>query len=261
MTDTYHIQVAEFDGPFDLILFFIEKDELDIYDIPIAQICDDFLSYINQMEQLDIDLAAEFILVAATLMRIKAKTLIPRKEVNELGEEIDPRAELVEKLLEYKRYKGVLKQLEDLAHKRDNIHPKPLNEGELKVIAKKYATELEMESVNLFKLLKVFNKVVNRFEDEKNKPVHKIIRYNYTIGGQKEKLTNFLTMRSDWTPFEMTFQSCKDKMEAIFRLLAILELIQLRKLELRTGDGYNAYWLKANEESPAEADVPDIVIE
>ena len=95
MQQSYKIEIEQFNGPFDLLLFFIERDELDINDIPIAKITDDFLSYIKQMEALNIDLASEFILVAATLCRIKAKMLIPRKRVNEEGEEIDPRDELI----------------------------------------------------------------------------------------------------------------------------------------------------------------------
>ena len=105
---TYNIKLSQFEGPFDLLLFFIERDELDIYNIPIAKITDDFLEYIRHMEALNIDLASEFILVAATLMRIKAKMLIPRKPIDEEGNEVDPREELVQRLLEYKRYKSCL---------------------------------------------------------------------------------------------------------------------------------------------------------
>ena len=105
MNATFTIQLPQFKGPFDLLLFFIERDELDIYDIPIAKITDEFLEYIRAMEALNIDLASEFILVAATLMRIKAKMLIPRQILDEEGNEIDPRDELVQRLLEYKRYK------------------------------------------------------------------------------------------------------------------------------------------------------------
>jgi len=108
---SYKIVLPQFEGPFDLLLFFIERDELDIYDIPIAKITNDFLDYIRQMEALNIDMASEFILVAATLCRIKARLLLPRKEVDEEGNEIDPRDELVMRLLEYKRLKSVLEDM------------------------------------------------------------------------------------------------------------------------------------------------------
>src|SRR6187551_974647 len=103
--ETYEIKLPQFEGPFDLLLFFIERDELDIYDIPIFKLTTDFLEFIHKMETLNIEVASEFILVAATLMRIKAKMLLPRPEMDEQGNEIDPRKDLVERLLLYKQYK------------------------------------------------------------------------------------------------------------------------------------------------------------
>src|SRR5580698_10598473 len=123
MTDTtYQIKLPQFEGPFDLLLFFIERDELDIYDIPISKITDEFLNYIQQMEILNIDMASEFIVVAASLMRVKAKMLLPRKEVDETGKEIDPRQELVNRLLEYKRFKEVSADLLKLEEERTMRH-------------------------------------------------------------------------------------------------------------------------------------------
>src|SRR3954464_12327615 len=104
-TETYQIKLSQFEGPFDLLLFFIERDELDIYNIPITRIINDFLDYIHGEEQLNIELSSEFILFVSTLMRIKARMLLPRKELDAQGNEIDPRQELVDKILEYKRFK------------------------------------------------------------------------------------------------------------------------------------------------------------
>jgi len=115
---TFEIKLPQFEGPFDLLLFFIERDELDIHDIPISTITKDFLDYIHSMTQLNIEVASDFILVAATLMRIKAKMLLPRKELDEFGNEIDPRKELVDRLLEYKRYKEVITDLSTLEEDR-----------------------------------------------------------------------------------------------------------------------------------------------
>jgi segregation and condensation protein A len=116
--ENFEVKLPLFEGPFDLLLFFIERDELDIYDIPIATITNDFLSYVHHMETLNIELASEFILVAATLMRIKSKMLLPRPQLDEQGNEIDPREELVKHLLEYKKYKSVV----------DNFHKMEENE-------------------------------------------------------------------------------------------------------------------------------------
>ena len=155
---TYTIKLDQFEGPFDLLLFFIERDELDIYNIPISKITNDFLAYIRQMEALNIDLASEFILVAATLMRIKAKILIPRKPVDEEGNEIDPREELVQRLLEYKRYKSVLDEMREMEEKRSKQEDRGNISRELKVIANKALVDVELESLSLFKILKLLKK-------------------------------------------------------------------------------------------------------
>src|ERR1044072_8926445 len=110
----YQIKLPQFEGPFDLLLFFIERDELDIYNIPISTITNDFLDYIHQSEELNIELSSEFILFISTLMRIKAKMLLPRKELDAEGNEIDPRQELINKILEYKKYKEAAAQLAEM---------------------------------------------------------------------------------------------------------------------------------------------------
>ena len=121
---SFEIKLPLFEGPFDLLLFFIERDELDINDIPISKITKDFLDYLHNLEQMNIEVASEFILVAATLMRIKSKMLLPRPQLDEEGNEIDPRDELVKHLLEYKKYKSVLEEMQNLESaqldRRDN---------------------------------------------------------------------------------------------------------------------------------------------
>src|SRR5690349_3654334 len=106
--ENFEIKLPLFEGPFDLLLFFIARDELDIYDIPIAKITNDLLEYIHHLETLNVEVASEFILVAATLMRIKSKMLLPRPQLDEKGNEIDPREELIRHLIEYKKYKSVI---------------------------------------------------------------------------------------------------------------------------------------------------------
>ncbi|MEL6925565.1 MAG: segregation/condensation protein A, partial [Bacteroidota bacterium] len=160
MSASYTIQLPQFKGPFDLLLFFIERDELDIYDIPIAKITDDFLAYIRQMEALNIDVASEFILVAATLMRIKAKMLIPRKEVDEQGNEIDPREELVARLLEYKRYKEILEDMRLLEQQRASQTGRGNVTSELQILAQEALADVELEKLTMFKLLKAFERVM-----------------------------------------------------------------------------------------------------
>src|ERR1700712_1322759 len=125
---SYHIKLQQFEGPFDLLLFFIERDELDIYNIPITKIINDFLDFIHSKDTLNIELSSEFILFVSTLMRIKAKMLLPRKELDEQGNEIDPRQELIDKVLEYRRFKEASAHLQELEGsrmlfvKRGNLH-------------------------------------------------------------------------------------------------------------------------------------------
>src|SRR5690606_20116422 len=118
----YEIKLAQFEGPFDLLLFFIERDELNIHDIPISKITDDFLAYIQHMQALNIELASEFIFVAATLMRIKAKMLLPRPDLDENENEIDLKKELVQKLVLYKQFKEVSENFKTLEDSRMQLH-------------------------------------------------------------------------------------------------------------------------------------------
>ena len=240
---TYNIKLEQFEGPFDLLLFFIERDELDIYNIPITKITDDFLAYIRQMEALNIDLASEFILVAATLMRIKAKMLIPRKPVDEEGNEIDPREELVQRLLEYKRYKSVLDDMRAMEEKRSKQEDRGNISRELKVIANKALVDVELESLTLFKILKTFEKVMDRYEDEnRKKKIHTVVDYNYTIQGQQIFILSKLK-KGVKTGFISIFGKCENRVHAIVTFLGMLELLNLHKLQIVQGEGINNFWL------------------
>jgi segregation and condensation protein A len=240
---SYTIKLPQFEGPFDLLLFFIERDELDIYNIPIAKITDDFLEYLRQMEALNIDLASEFILVAATLMRIKAKMLIPRKPVDEEGNEVDPREELIQRLLEYKRYKSVLEEMQQMEEKRSKQKGRGNIAKELKVLANKALVDVELESLSLFKLLKTFEKVMDRYEDaNRKKKVHTIVKHDYTIQGQQIFILSKVKKGVN-TSFKTIFDHCENRIHAIITFLGMLELLNLDKLKLVQGEGINNFWL------------------
>jgi len=255
---SYTIRVAQFEGPFDLILFFIERDEVDIYDIPITKLTKDFLAYIREIEVVNIDLASEFILVAASLMRIKAKMLLPRKELNEAGEEIDPRQELVQKLIEYKKFKEVVNDLRTLAQQRSQMHVRGDVEEELMGISEAYADEMELESLNLFKLMTVFAKVMNRLEDRERKATlqHQVVRFAYTMEQEKGIIISKLGL-IDRIHFVDVFSDCRDKVEAIFRFLGILEMIQLQRLKVEVDEELNNFWILLNKEI-SEDELKDI---
>lgn len=253
MSSTYTIKLPQFEGPFDLLLFFIERDELDIYDIPIAKVTDDFLDYIRQMDEMDIDLASEFVLVAATLCRIKAKMLIPRKPIDEEGNEIDPRDELVQRLLEYKRYKSVLNEMRQLEESRSLRNYRGNVSNELKDIATKALVDSELESVTLFKLLRAFERVMQRMEDARRRPtVHKIVQFNYSIEEQQQHILTMVHAGGTRPNFIDVFGHCKNRIHAIVTFLGLLELLNLQQIRMVGGDQVNNFWLEPYPEDEEE---------
>jgi segregation and condensation protein A len=258
---TYQIKLSQFEGPFDLLLFFIERDELDIYNIPITKITNDFLTYIHQQESLNIELSSEFILFISTLMRIKAKMLIPRKELDEQGNEIDPRAELVNKILEYKKFKEASAQMAEmealrmLKTKRGNIHK------ELSLIGEEAGEGTEIQAITLFKLMKAFEKAMQKYSDKINKPVHTVIRYNYTIEQSRENVIE-ITKNDKNVSFEKLFAIAENRVHAIFLFLSVLELVQLSYLKILIGEGRNNFILEysdAEDRDPERQQKEDIL--
>ena len=245
--EKFEIHLPLFEGPFDLLLFFIERDELDIYDIPISKITNDFLDYIHHLETLNVELASEFILVAATLMRIKSKMLLPRPQLDESGNEIDPREELIRHLMEYKKYKSVVDQFHTMEgtelqkEKRGNILK------ELKALAESSNVEAELQDVDLFKLLTIFEKVLKRQDEEKNRPVHQVIQYPYTIEGQKEFIMSEVSSKPR-VAFTELFDKSPTRIALVFNFLSILELVANGFLSIQLGEGFNNFWVMKPEE-------------
>jgi segregation and condensation protein A len=182
---SFEIKLPLFEGPFDLMLFFIERDELDIYDIPISKITNDFLDYVHHMENLEIEVASDFILFAATLMKIKSRMLLPRPVLNEQGELVDPREELVRNLLEYKKYKSVVEELSALEQDRMSKEKRGNLVKELQELSKVEDVEAELQHLDLYKLLNVFQKCMSRLAARADEPTHTIIQFPYTIEQQK----------------------------------------------------------------------------
>lgn len=251
MDATYTIKLPQFEGPFDLLLFFIERDELDINDIPISKITDDFLEYIRHMESMNIDLASEFILVAATLCRIKAKLLLPRKPLDEEGNEIDPREELVQRLLEYKRYKSVLDEMRIMEEKRSQQNDRGNISKELRQIATKALVDVELESITLFGLLKAFERVMQRFEDKNPGTVHEIVQFSYTIEDQQQHIYSTIATNTR-ASFQQVFSECRNRIHAIVTFLAMLELLNMEKIRITVGEGINNFWLEPVPEGEEE---------
>ena len=242
----FEIKLPLFEGPFDLLLFFIERDELDIYDIPIAQITGDFLAYIKQLEELNIEVASEFIVVAATLMRIKAKLLLPRPSLDSEGNEIDPREELVRHLLEYKKYKSVVGEFMTLEDSQLQKDKRGNLVREIKKLSELSNVESELQDLDLYKLLKAYEKALDRFMIESNKPAHTVVQFPYTIEEQKDYLLGELRKKEKLS-FDEIIRQNPYKIAIIFNFLAILEILQLRLVSISVGEGFNNFWLRLNK--------------
>ena len=180
--------------------------------------------------------------------------LIPRKQVDEEGNEIDPREELIQRLIEYKKYKSVLEELRQM----EEVRSKKVLRGnaikELEDIATKALVDSELESLNLFKLLKTFERVMARFEDRTStKTVHKIQNYGYTIQGQQSYIFNIID-RNERASFEEVFQKMENRIHAIVTFLGLLELLNLQEIGIVLGEGINNFWLvpKTNTDDEPE---------
>ncbi len=228
------------------MLFFIERDELDIYDIPISKITNDFLDYIHHLEKMEIEVASDFILFAATLMKIKSRMLLPRPELNEKGEEIDPREELIRNLLEYKKYKSVIEDLAQLEAIRLSKEKRGNLAKELLELSKNEDVEAEMQHVDLYKLLKVFQKCMARLASRVDETKHTVIQYPYTIEQQKDFVLEKISFKKQ-VPFEEFIQFNPEKIFVIYTFLAILELLQLSLVTIIIGEGYNNFWVEKTE--------------
>ncbi len=244
MSVPYTIKLPQFEGPFDLLLFFIERDELDIQDIPIAKITDDFLAYLHAMERMNIDLAGEFMLMAATLCRIKARMLLPRKPVDEQGNEIDPRQELVDRLLEYKRYKSVLDELRALEEDRARKTTRGNLSQEIQKIATRALVDAELENLTLFHLLKAFERVMQRFEQSQPRALHQVARFSYTVEEQQLYILARIP-KGGRAGFREVFGECRDRIHAIVTFLALLELLNMQRITVLSGTGVNSFWISA----------------
>ncbi|MCE2974095.1 MAG: segregation/condensation protein A [Sediminibacterium sp.] len=243
---SYQIKLDQFEGPFDLLLFFIERDELDIYNIPITRIINDFLEFIHQSEKLNIELSSEFILFVSTLMRIKARLLLPRKELDAAGNEIDPRQELIDKILEYKKFKEAAVKMAEMEAERMLMIKRGNLQKELSLLGEEAAEGTEIQNITLFKLMKSFEKVMLRVQERQSRPVHTVVPYNYTMEGSRDYILDLIS-REKMLSFEKIFDVCDNKIHAIFLFLSILELAQQKYMRLSVGPGMNNFIVEWNE--------------
>jgi segregation and condensation protein A len=184
-------------------------------------------------------------------MRIKAKMLLPRKELDEQGNEIDPRQELIDKILEYKKFKEASQKLVELEQQRMFMVKRGNLATDLQAVGEEASEGTEIQSVSLFKLMKVFEKVMQRLHDRQNKPQHVVYRYNYTMEESREYILK-ISKEEKTMSFEKLFDVCQDRLQAIFFFLTILELIQQSYLGIIIGEGRNNFIIEFNENRPED---------
>jgi len=230
----FKIKLNHFEGPLDLLLFFIKRDELNIYDIPISYITKEFLDYVNLIKMLDLEVAGDFILMASTLMHIKVRMLLP-KEIDEKGEEIDPRADLVKALLEYKRYKEMSDELGFFETAQRKISYR----GYYDVDPKQAPPELDilLKNITVYDLAKAFRKAI---DNVKREFVHEIIKVSVSID---EQITFILSLVGDAKEisFIELIRNMHERMRIVVTFVALLELAKMGQIGIKESFSSNDF--------------------
>jgi segregation and condensation protein A len=241
--DGFEIKLPQFEGPFDLLLFFIERDE---HDIPIAKVADDFLNDLHHMATLNMELASEFIFVAATLMRIKAKMLLPRYEVDEAGNEIDHKEDLIRKLIEYKKIKQVCEELRPYEDERFKQEKRGNIAYDLEQVEKVPLPGDELQELSLYRLMMVYDRLSKNYELRERQVTHTIEQYPYTIEKQKEAIKQLLSINK-MLDFKSIAGNSDNKVHFVYNFLAVLEMLQQELVKIEIGLGFNNFWVSARE--------------
>ncbi len=241
---TYRVRLQEFEGPLDLLLFFIKRDELDIYDIPISKITKEFLEYLHYMQELDLEIAGDFIVMAAELMQIKVRMLLPKAPGEE--EEEDPRAELVRRLLEYKRFKeasAVLSVLEDESVK---LFYRQAFAADPKTVPAEDQKEI-LRDVTMYNLIAAFKRVLDSVP---KRIYHDVELLNVSIDEQMNYIADFFRFREQTTFFELV-SHMTEKIRIIVTVIALLEMAKNRIVTFRPGQFEDDFIIQKLSAEPA----------
>ena len=218
----HKVEIDQFQGPLDLLLYFIRRDEIDINDIPIAKITAEYLQIVEDMKSMNLSVAGEFILMAATLMRIKSKMLLPRPDLDDLGEPIDPRTELVQQLIEYKKYKDIADNLsekwEALSYQHERSVTQSIDDIEEEI---NYLKE-----ISVFELAKHFKEVMDRAPEINP---YEVNLNTLDLSDKKQFILSSFDGRGILS-FEHLLKSCKSKLEVVITFIALLDLVQQFKI-------------------------------
>ena len=242
MDSEFKVRLEVFEGPLDLLLYLVRKQEVDIYDISLEQVTREYLGYLEAFKMLDIDVAGEFVVMAANLIYIKSRTLLPvsQQPPDEEAEEDDPRWELIRQLVEYKKFKDAAAKLHQRERERERqfarLPEKPefADGGGSRIIG----------DVGIFDLINAFQKVLAR-ASEQREDLREIFEENFTVGEKIDVILD-VTARRERVRFEELFRSAASRTEIVVTFLALLELIRLKQLSVRQDDGFGEIWLRRN---------------
>jgi len=246
--DDYKVLLEVFEGPLDLLLYLIKKDEVDIYDIPIGRITDQYMEYLGLMKVLDLNIAGDFIVMSATLMLIKSRMLLPvedRKDDQEEEEE-DPRWDLVRQLVEYKKFKDAADHLEDLELHMENVFGRESDHVELGA-----APDIDMRDASIFDLIASLNEALGRVQEE---DLQEIFAEEHTVGQKVTYIVENLKIASRICISDL-FGGMTSRQEIVCTFLAVLELMKLGKIACVQDDHFSDIVVEPREPDP-EPELP-----
>jgi segregation and condensation protein A len=247
----YRVELEQFEGPMDLLLFFIKRDEIDIYDIPIARIADEYLAYVRVMEEIDLDGVGDFIYMAALLINIKARMLLPSQEADEEGEAVDPRRELVERLLEYVRFKEAADRLSTRREHRKEHFVRGDAAADRDRVEESHEVEVD---ASVYELVEALGRVLEA-EEEREEPVHEVEPIEYTVEEQQRYVMRRLDQESH-VPFRDLVRR-KSRGFVIATFLALLELARQHHLRLQVEEDASDFVVEARTEQPLQPETSD----
>lgn len=240
---SYRLRLEVFEGPLDLLLYLIKKDDIDIKDIPIVKVTEQYMEYIDMMKMLDLDIVGDFLVMAATLIQIKSRMLLPPDPVEEGEEEVDPRDELAKRLLEYKRFKEIAETLEDHELLRKDFYPRGLDEESKEQLLNE-SKEVFFEA-NLFDLINAFTEALKKTPEE---IIHEIIKEQFTVEDKIHFILHELLNKERISVVAM-FRACRSKPEIIISFIAILELIRLKEIKAFQYENFGDIEIQRNKDN------------
>jgi segregation and condensation protein A len=249
----YRVELQEFEGPMDLLLFFIKRDEVDVYDIPIARIADEYLAYVRLLEEIDLDGVGDFIYMAALLINIKAQMLLPSADGDEEGEAVDPRRELVERLLEYVRFKEAADQLATRREHRREHFTRGEAASERDEVEEAHDVDID---ASVYDLVEALGEMLDESEDEESEPVHEVEPLKHSVEDQQKYVLNQIAQQSRVSFRTLVRKQSKGFVIATF--LAVLELARQHylRIELSADPVRSDFSVAEREESPLQPDDP-----